>query len=246
MERLLKYVELTPEELILKVKTCPVFFVPTGLIEWHGNHLPLGFDALKAEAICAMVAKKTGGIILPPNYFGVAGFGSFAGTLIFKRKTVKSLFLELFAQLEKVGARIIVMITGHYGDYQVNLVKEAAREYMRKSRVRIIAQPEYEDIYLDDGTQPADHADKWETSFGLALMPHLVKMNRFRPGKCNIYKYQSRHTIPAYRKIEKNDWIWHKDLRKTASAALGRKILTRIVANVSSKIEMLKREMKLS
>jgi creatinine amidohydrolase len=246
MKKLYKYVELTASEFVPAISKCPIVFVPTGLIEWHGNHLPLGFDALKAEAICLQIAKITGGIVMPPNYFGVAGFGSFAGTLIFKRRTVKSLFLELFAQLEKVGVKIIVMITGHYGDFQVNLVKEAAREFMRKSRVKIIAQPEYEDIFLDDGSQPADHADMWESSFGLALMPHLVKMSKFKPGKCSIHKYNPEYTIPAYRKMEKQEWIWRSDLRKTASVSLGRIILKNIVADIVAKVEKLKKQLKLS
>jgi len=245
MKRFYKYVELTASEFVSAIKKCPIVFIPTGLIEWHGDHLPLGFDALKAEAICIQIAKKTGGIVMPPNFFGVAGFGSFAGTLIFKRATVKSLFLELFAQLEKVGAKIIIMITGHYGDYQVILVKEAAHEYMRRSRVRIIAQPEYEGIFLDDGSQPADHADMWETSFGLALIPHLVKLSKFKPGKCSIHKYGLQHTIPAYRKMEEHEWVWRGDLRKTASAALGRKILKLIVGTAAAKVEKLKSQQKI-
>jgi creatinine amidohydrolase len=241
-----KYAELTAPELVSAVRKCPIFFIPTGLLEWHGNHLPLGFDALKAERICLQVAKRTGGIVLPPNFWGVAGFGSFAGTLIFRRKTIKALFLELFEQLEKVGARIIVLLTGHYGDYQVSLVKEAAKEYTRKHRVRITAMPEYEDVISDNGTVPADHADKWETSFGLALMPDLIKMRKFKPGKCKIHKYNSKYTIPAYRRMEEHEWIWRSDLRKTASAALGRRMLRRIVIGIADKVEKLKREVKIS
>jgi creatinine amidohydrolase len=246
MRRFYKYIELTPEKLLSAIKKCPLFFVPTGLIEWHGNHLPLGFDALKAEAICFHIARRTGGIILPPCYFGVAGFGSFAGTLIFKRPTVRSIFLELFTQLEKVGAKIIVLLTGHYGDYQVTLVKEVAKKYMQQSNVKIIAQPEYEDIFLENRIQPADHADKWETSFGLALMPHLIKMNKFKPGSCAIHKYNPEFTIPEYRKMEKHEWIWRSDLRKTASAELGRIVLKKIIVKIAYKIEKLKSQMKLS
>lgn len=246
MKKIYKYAELTASEFDSIIKKCPVIFVPTGLLEWHGNHLPLGFDALKAEAICTQIAKKTGGIILPLNYFGTAGLGTFAGTLIFKKETIRSLFHELFAQLEKVGAKIIVMITGHYGDYQVELVKQVSSAYMKKSAIKIIAQPEYEDIFLADGSQPADHADKWETSFGLALMPHLVKMKNFKPGKCPIQKYNPKYTIPEYRKMESGDWIWRSDLRKTASASLGKKYVKKIVDNVASKIEKIKKQMKLS
>jgi hypothetical protein len=51
-----------------------------GLIEWHGRHLPLGNDALKAHAILVKVAEQSGGAVYPPVYFhegwlGIAGAG---------------------------------------------------------------------------------------------------------------------------------------------------------------------------
>ena len=57
------------------------------------------------------------------------------------------LFTELFEQLEKVGAKIIVLLTGHYGDCQVDFVKKVARLYMESNpKVQILAQPEYEGV----------------------------------------------------------------------------------------------------
>jgi creatinine amidohydrolase len=241
-----KYTELTASEFLTAVEECPIFFVPTGLLEWHGDHLPLGFDALKAEVICARVAERTGGIVLPTNYWGVAGFGSFAGTLMFGRQTMKTLFGELFHQLEKVGAKIIVLITGHYGPYQVSLVKEAARDYMNKSWVKIIAQPEYEGVDDDEGNEPADHAGRWETSFGLALFPHLVKMDAFQTGTCDIHRYDPSYSLDDLRDTEAADWAWPEDLRETASAELGEKMLSRIVDHIATQVDELKKETGIS
>lgn len=241
-----KYAELTASEFLTAVETCPIFFVPTGLLEWHGEHLPLGFDALKAEAICLKIAGKTGGIVMPTNYWGVAGFGSFAGTIMFGEKTIKTLFGELFNQLDKVGAKIIVMITGHYGDYQVGVAKEAAEEYMKRSWVKIIAQPEYEGVPAEDGKPPADHAGKWETSFGLELFPHLVKMENFKPGKCEIHRYDPSYAHEELREAEARDWIWHEDLRQTASAERGKQMLDRIIDHIARKIEKYKEELNIS
>jgi creatinine amidohydrolase/Fe(II)-dependent formamide hydrolase-like protein len=47
--------------------------VPFGLIEWHGRHLPLGNDAIKAHAILVKCAERFGGVVYPPVYFH-AGF----------------------------------------------------------------------------------------------------------------------------------------------------------------------------
>ena len=100
-----KYEEMTPEEFTEAVNKMPVFIVPTGLLEWHGNHLPLGQDTLKAYGICLQVARRlNGGIVLPPNYWGRPGFSTYVGTLTFSEGLVRSLFWELFEQLKKVGA----------------------------------------------------------------------------------------------------------------------------------------------
>ena len=52
MSQRYKYEEMLPLEFEEAVRQMPVFFVPTGLLEWHGDHLPLGQDALKAYGIC--------------------------------------------------------------------------------------------------------------------------------------------------------------------------------------------------
>jgi creatinine amidohydrolase len=109
-----KYEEMTPREFIEAVNELHVFIVPTGLLEWHGDHLPLGQDALKAYGICLRVAAKLGGgIVLPLNYWGRPGFSTYVGTLTFSEGLIRSLFWELFEQLRKVGAKIILVVTGH-------------------------------------------------------------------------------------------------------------------------------------
>ena len=161
-------------------------------------------------------------------------------------RSMKTLFSELFHQLDKVGAKIIVMVTGHYGDYQVGLIREAAEDYINKSWVKIIAQPEYEGIVDEDGNPPRDHAGKWETSFGLELFPQLVKMDKFKTGKAEIRRYDPSYAQEELRELETRDWIWQENLRETASAELGKKMLDRVVENIASKVEKLKKELNLS
>ena len=84
MQRTCRYEEMLPAEFYEAVKEMPVFLVPTGLLEWHADHLPLGQDSLKAHGICEAVARKLGGgIVLPPNHYGRPGYASFIGPLKF-------------------------------------------------------------------------------------------------------------------------------------------------------------------
>ena len=226
MQRTYKYEEMLPGEFLAAVERMPVFIVPTGLLEWHGNHLPFGQDALKSYGLCLETARKLGGgIVLPPNYWGRPGYSSYVGTLTFSEEALRPLFLEIFQQLQKVGARVVLLVTGHYGPCQVDFVKAVAREYMaRGTGLRIIAQPEYEGVRVD-GEQPADHAGKWETSLFWHLYPELTHMDRFRPDAMQVPQYENP---PHDHYGEQADWEWDEDLRETASPELGRRAVDAI------------------
>jgi creatinine amidohydrolase len=226
-EPTLLWAEMTPAQLSAAVRHCPVAYVPLGLLEWHGDHLPLGTDFLKISGIALAAARRTSGVVLPPIYLGRPGFGSFAGTMVFSEDLVYRLLTEVFEQLQKCGFKVIVVLTGHYGPVQVDLVKRAAADYSGRTGLAILAQPEYEGI----DPPPADHAGKWETSFSLALYPRLVHMDQFAPGVCPIERYDAQW---ASFDAEHRDWTWREDLRETASAEAGREMIVRIVDRLAT------------
>jgi creatinine amidohydrolase len=235
----LRYEEMTPAELKAALEARPVAYVPCGLLEWHGDHLPLGTDGLKAHAICLRAAERTGGVVLPVNWIGVHGFDLFAGGIVYGRETVKRVLLGTLREVEKIGAKCIVLLTGHYGENQVNLVKEVAAEFMQRSPVRVIAQPEYEGVADDRGETPADHAGKWETSFMMLFHPELVQMDEFRTGECAIERYETAHGTQAegatddFHDGQRRPWIWNEDLRETASPERAAAVLERIVERLA-------------
>jgi len=237
-----KYEEMTPKEFIEAVKAMPVFIVPTGLLEWHGDHLPLGQDTLKAYGICLRVAEKLGGgIVLPPNYWGRPGFSTYVGTLTFSDGLIRSLFWEIFEQLKKAGAKVILVVTGHYGPCQVNCLKGIAEEFNRcYPGVRVIAQPEYEDVTVN-GQVPADHAGKWETSMFWHMYPELIQIDKFKAGKIEVPTYPDP---PQNYYHERSIWEWKEDLGKASSPELGEKAVNLIVEHLVSIVKEKLREMK--
>jgi len=230
-----EYEKMTPEEFTKAVEKMPVFIVPTGLLEWHGNHLPLGQDTIKAYGICLRTAEKLGGgIVLPPNYWGKPGFSTYIGTLTFSDGLIRSLFWELFEQLRKAGAKVILVLTGHYGPAQVDCLKGVAEEFNKCYRdICVIAMPEYEGVKVD-GQVPADHAGKWETSMFWHMHPELTQMHKFKPGKMRVSTYPDP---PHNYYHESPEWKWGEDLRKTASQQLGEKTVNLIVDNLVSIIK---------
>ncbi len=207
-----RYETMLPHEFLKAVEECPVFIIPTGLLEWHGDHLPLGLDALKIHAIALNIAQKLGGgIVLPPNYIGRPGFSSYAGTLTYSEGLVQQLFYEMFGQLKKVGAKVIVLLSGHYGSLQESAVLRAGDIFSHENPdVGILAKAEYFNAKVGEAL-PCDHAGLWETSMYLHLYPEdaaRVKKNlhaevapmKLYPSPPNDYYKESA------------DWTWVNDV----------------------------------
>ena len=215
-----------PNDFIEAVRECPVFIVPTGLLEWHANHLPLGQDTLKVYGICLEVARKLGGgIVMPPNYYGRPGYSTYAGTLTYSEEAMYPLFYETMEQLKKAGAKVIAIITGHYGDCQVDFLDKVAGDFAAANPdVKIIAGPEHRDVTID-GKVPADHAGKWESSMFWSLYPDLIRWETYDT-KINDMKIYENAPHDYYK--ESPDWDFGEDLRETSSVKLGKRVIDTI------------------
>jgi creatinine amidohydrolase len=65
-----RYAELLPHEFRKRLAERPIAYLPMGTLEWHGEHLPLGSDAIQSEALMVECARRLGGIVLPPIHLG--------------------------------------------------------------------------------------------------------------------------------------------------------------------------------
>ena len=227
-----KYEEMFPNEFIQAVSDMPVFYLPTGLLEWHGDHMPLGVDSLKSYGLCCRIAEQVGGVVLPPNYIGRPGYSSYTGTLTYSEGLVNLMFYEMFYQLKKVGAKLIVLLTGHYGPLQVDCVKRVAECFSRENpEIAVIACAEYEGVTID-GETPEDHASKWETSIFWSMYPEMVKMENLSdvPLKQKVYL-----APPNDYYKESEQWTWFNDV-ENASVELGDRTVDAIVEHLVNRI----------
>lgn len=217
-----RYEEMLPAEFLEAVAHSPVFMVPLGLLEWHADHLPLGQDGLKAHGICLRLADKLGGgIVLPPVYFGRPGFSTYTGTLTFSEALINLMLTELCGQLKKVGAKVIVLMVGHYGPAQEECVERFRQIISREDpSIRVIAHKECVGA-LVDGEVPSDHAGLWETSMFLSLYPELAHMELLTDPPLKQKRYEN---APNDYYHESETWQWANDVWQ-ANAELGRRAI---------------------
>jgi creatinine amidohydrolase len=155
---------MRPAQLEQALREFPVVYVPFGLIEWHGRHLPLGNDALKAHAILVKTAEQCGGVVYPPVYFHEG----------FPRTALVPLLIDLFERLKKTGFRVILGVSGHNVQGQIDMINQALVPVLADGTVAGLGLWE---ITLSRGAESnTDHAAKWETSNMMFFYPELVDL----------------------------------------------------------------------
>ncbi len=196
-----KYEEMLPHEIVARRNDCPIAYVALGGVEWHGEHLAVGNDTLKAEKLAELCALK-GGMRMPALYWGEPRethmmeanhdsdgkiaekmdlpADSFApGHMMRPQYDADRAYIELLfhilRQCESLGFQVITLIAGHYPLIQP--ARAACDWYALDGKARAWACSGYElvkDVVPDAG----DHAAKWETSLLMALRPECVDMSR--------------------------------------------------------------------
>jgi creatinine amidohydrolase len=66
----LEYHKLRPKELVERRSKMPAAYLGLGILEWHGQHNPLGLDGYKANGIALHLAEQHGGVVMPPLFWG--------------------------------------------------------------------------------------------------------------------------------------------------------------------------------
>lgn len=174
---------MSPSEFEAAAKDPSIAYIPIGVIEWHNEHLPLGYDTIKAFELCKRIREKTGGVIFPPLYFGTEAIGT-VGSINLSPELVEDLFRSVIDNLISEGFRVIVTLTGHTPAIQINILKNLAKEAEAKNKyIRVIALTEGtfvhdEEIELFGHYQ--DHAAAGETSILLYTRPELVHLDRLK------------------------------------------------------------------
>ena len=111
-----RYEWLYGDELFDIVDEHPLAWLPLGILEKQGGHLPWGLDGLKAHAVCTRLATELGGVVLPPNHqAGIHGDCREAdetgfrrchqevGDLLYREETFRAFLTETFDGLANLS-----------------------------------------------------------------------------------------------------------------------------------------------
>ncbi|MGQ9514228.1 MAG: creatininase family protein [Thermoproteota archaeon] len=169
---------MLPHELEEAVARFPVAYCAFGSLEWHGRHLPLGNDTLKAYHILIMTAEKFGGVVVPPTYWGILGKWYDWTMIDFGQSLIDELYTKIFLGLVDVGFRVIIGVTGHDVEPQKASIQKAIESIQKDGKATGFAMMEGDLYDLTDDRM--DHAAHWETSLMMYLRPELVDMEQIK------------------------------------------------------------------
>ncbi len=163
---------MLPFELRAAIAKSSIAYVPLGTLEWHSEHLPVGLDALTAHGLCLRAAAETGGVVLPPLYYGTGGgHGEYPFTIMMPvHEPIESLLAFTLKRLKDFGLKKVVLLSGHFPDAQLEMIDRLAGQ-ARTADFEVVATA----VNRIQGLPlPPDHAGKFETTLLYALHPDLV------------------------------------------------------------------------
>lgn len=197
-----RYEEMLPHEILARRQRFPAAFIGLGGLEWHGEHLAVGNDALKAEKLCELAAARSGGFAFPTLWYGEprlmglmeadqpeapeirakmgwreerytpAHFGKAAEE---QRAFYQELLYHLLAQMNALEMRAVCLLCGHYP------LREWARPVVERCNARFPDTQAFAGTEVDYVSPTpevgGDHAAKWETSYLWYLRPDCVDMS---------------------------------------------------------------------
>lgn len=186
-----------------KVLSNPVAIIPVGALEQHGSHMAMCVDAALSKAMAGETAKaleaddgcSVSAIVTAPINFGYrsqqrsGGGFHLSGTTSLSGMTLIMLAKDIVWNLIEDGVRRIVLMNGHYENYQfvfegTQLALEQARSFgIENVKVQLLSYWDFVDEATIERLYPEgftgwdlEHAGLMETSLMMLFHPDLVDM----------------------------------------------------------------------
>lgn len=180
----MKWEDLTaPEFVDARERAKGVCLVPIGVLERHGDHLPLGTDLHVVRAVALRAAEREPVVVFPPFYFGqILEAKHQPGTFALGLKLLYEILEAVCDEIGRNGFSKIVLIDGHGGNrYLLPHFCWSQLERERPYTLYLLGLDAYYGL-PDWGerreTTVDGHGGEMETSYIMATHPDLVHPER--------------------------------------------------------------------
>ncbi len=164
-----------------------VAVLPTGAIEAHGPHLPLGTDIIIAEAMARAGAERLSArglqvLLLPSIALAPAPFASeFAGTLHTPSEATTMQVAGVVRSLAGHGIRVTAVANAHHDPAQVQALRTAVSQIAARGFGTLVfpdlTRRRWAEFLTAEFRSGACHAGRYEGSIVLAERPDLVRQD---------------------------------------------------------------------
>ena len=181
--------ELTAQDFKAGIgKSKGVCVLPIGVLEKHGDHLPLGMDMFMVNAVAKKAAEKAPVIVFPYYFFGqIAEARHQPGCIAPSHRLMMDSLLEMCDEIHRNGFKKILILSGHGGNrHFLPFFAKMFPAINRQYAVYIyngyeIEEEQRKDIESRSGiAKMGDHGGFLETSLLMFLRPELVHLKRVK------------------------------------------------------------------
>jgi len=175
-----------------------IVFLPVGVIEEHGPHLPLAVDVYGSYIIARQTRAELAGrgirsLIAPPFYWGMNnGTAAFAGSFTIREETMVHVIVDILTSLRRWGFEKVFVINHHYDGAHTRALRTGIQKAWLDTGIRAYwimdaslakrlgfkGKEPY--LLLGKGGSPPPspfveiHADSYETGFMMEYFSRLV------------------------------------------------------------------------
>lgn len=172
-----------------------VAILPTGAIEAHGPHLPLGTDVIIAEAMARAGAARLAAhgldvLVLPALQFSPAPFAAeLAGTIHTPAEATTMMVTGVVRSLAAHGVRVTAIANAHHDPAHVNALRAAVASVAKEGRADLVfpdlTRRRWALRLTEEFQSGACHAGRYESSIVLAEEPDMVNEPMMRRLEAN-------------------------------------------------------------
>jgi creatinine amidohydrolase len=184
----MQWEQLTSADFENAARETGVCVMAMGVIEKHGEHLPLGTDMLNSYRLACLAAEKEPAVVYPPWYFGqIYEARCFPGTITIKPTLLLELIEGVLDEIGRNGFRKILLLNGHGGnDHLLAFLAQCTLWKPKPYSLYVTRISEASPLTPEEVKRRTSlletpyhaHACECETSVSLANHPHLVRLDR--------------------------------------------------------------------